>query len=269
MLINRQNHKLNQIDDFKEVLSNVYDVSIVLPSYNEEKDIHDIFLKIRDIINTENLNYEIIFVDDGSIDQTKNKIMELINHKHYNEKNNVKIVSYKNNMGKGYAIKQGYLRASGENIIFLDSDLNIQPNQVLDYLNKLKKYDVVIGSKIHPDSRVMVPLLRKYLSFSFSVLVRILTDLKYRDTQSGLKAIKKDSLKSVFSKLNINRFAFDVELLLVAQKHNLKICELPIKIINYNNFINIVDIWKMFLDLLIISYNNKIKKSYRKIDPIF
>jgi hypothetical protein len=94
--------------------------------------------------------------------------------------------------------------------------------------------------------------------------VRFFTGLPYRDTQSGLKAVKKDRLEKVFSSMMIKRFAFDVELLVLSNLYNLHIAEVPIQLELSNKLFNFKEIFRMFIDVLAITYRVRIKKQYKK-----
>lgn len=232
-------------------------LSLVMPAYNEEDHVKEVIEKMDFFVRTMGVNYEVIVVDDGSRDETGIKAME-----YANENGHVKVVSYPKNMGKGYAIKTGFFSAEGESVVFMDSDLEIDPTQIRKYVRALESGDLVIASKRHPQSCVEIPFLRRFLSSGFNVLVRLLTGLGVRDTQSGLKAVRRKSLKKVFSVLSVKRFAFDVELLAVANLYGLKIVEMPVNIRLANSLFDPKEVFRMFIDLLGITYRLRIKKHY-------
>ncbi len=237
---------------------NHIDVSLVMPAYNEEASIEKIIAQVDRVLQDTALRYELILVDDGSHDTTRKRAM---NSYQYN--GNLKVVSYPVNQGKGYAVKKGFSLASGDIVIFLDSDLDIDPNQINSYIRALKYGDLVIASKRHPQSVVEVPFLRRFLSYGFNTLVNLLTGLKVHDTQTGLKAVRRKELEPVFSVLLVRRFAFDVELLTVANLYGLKIVELPVKMRLTNVLFNPYQIWNMFVDLLGITYRLRVIKWYK------
>jgi glycosyltransferase involved in cell wall biosynthesis len=236
-----------------------FDLSVILPAFNEENNIRTIINRLTKTLNKLKLTYELIIVDDGSTDGTKKCAIECANNKI-----NLKIITYKGNMGKGYAIKKGFEFANGNIVLFLDCDLDIQPEQINGYLKALNYGEIVIASKRHPKSVVEVSLVRKSLSYFFHALVNIMTGLKVNDTQTGLKAVQRKPLLPVFSVLTIRQFAFDVELLVVARLNDLTIVEMPVKIkINDRGF-KIQSIWDMFLDLMRITYRLRVTKWYQK-----
>jgi len=234
------------------------ELSFILPAYNEEDNIVKAISKVDEVVSSLGFTYEIIVVNDGSNDGTEKRALE------YAQNNNhVRVIGYPKNMGKGYAIKTGFMKAKGHAVIFLDSDLDIKPVRVKQYIQALNYGDIVIASKRHPNSHVEVPPLRRFLSLGFNLLVRLLTGLDVSDTQSGLKAMRKDSLEKVFSSLLVKRYAFDVELLALANLHGLKIIEMPVNLKITNGLFNPKEIFKMFIDLLAITYRIRIERYYQ------
>ena len=132
------------------------ELSFVIPAYNEEDCIEDTLETIDMVIKDKNLSYEIVVVDDGSRDGT------LVKAKRYAGRNgHVKVLSYSKNVGKGHAVKTGFMQTSGNIVIFADSDMEIDLGTISEYIEALKQGDIVIASKRHEDSRVKVPLSRK------------------------------------------------------------------------------------------------------------
>jgi dolichol-phosphate mannosyltransferase len=234
------------------------ELSFVIPAYNEEAFIEDTLETIDAIITKKKLSYEIVVVNDGSGDNT------LAKAKKYAGKNgHVRVVSYDKNVGKGHAVKTGFLQANGNTVIFTDSDMEIDLQTISQYLEALKYGDIVIASKRHKDSRVKVPVSRKILSESFNGLVRVLTGVPLKDTQSGLKAMKKSAFIEIFPRLSVKRYAFDVELLAVSNLYGLKVVELPVNIKLDASF-KLKEILLMFVDLLGIAYRLRITHWYQR-----
>ena len=231
-----------------------------MPAYNEEASIREIITKVDRILQETALKYELIIVDDGSNDETR---MRIINS--FQSNGNLKVVGYPVNQGKGYAIKREFSHACGDAVIFLDSDLDIDPGQILSYIRALKYGDLVVASKYHPQSVIEVPFLRRFLSYGFNLLVQLLTGLRVHDTQTGLKAVRRKELEPVFSVLLTRRFAFDVELLSVANLYGLKIIELPVTMGLSNVFFSPFQIWRMFIDTLSITYRLRVIKLYNEL----
>lgn len=231
-------------------------LSVVVPLYNQERNVITVLTGIRKVLESTALSYEIVAVDDGSLDKT----LEVLRQIRYP---NMQIISYSPNMGKGYAVKEGVLRSRGNVVMFIDGDLDIMPEVIGDYLVELDRCDLVIASKSHPKSRVVAPTSRKLLSKAFNFLVRITVGIKLRDTQSGLKAGNGDALRAIFKVMLVKRYAFDVELLKIATMLGLSIKEMPIEI-NLDRRFKVRDILRMFVDILGISYRARISHWYQR-----
>ncbi len=237
------------------------ELSFVIPAYNEEDFIENTLDSIDTVIQGKHLPYEIVVVDDGSCDRTFNNAMR------YAKRNgHVRVLSYPKNVGKGYAVRTGFMKAIGQVVIFADGDMEIDLTTISNYLDALKNGDIVIASKRHSNSRVDVPISRRLLSETFNGLVRFLTGVPLKDTQSGLKAMKKSVFLDIFPKLAVKRYAFDVELLAVAHLHGLKVVEMPVNI-KLNASFKLDDMWHMFVDLLGIAYRLRIVHWYQRQIP--
>jgi glycosyltransferase involved in cell wall biosynthesis len=237
------------------------ELSFVVPAYNEEDYIEEMLGSIDDLIAGKHIPYEILVVNDGSIDST------LAKARRYAGKNgHVKVVSYSKNVGKGHAVKTGFMKANGNVVIFADSDMEIDLTVIAEYLDALKYGDIVIASKKHRESRVDVPLSRRIFSAGFNGLVRLFTGVPIRDTQSGLKAMKKSAFIDIFPRLSVKRYAFDVELLAVANLYGLKVVEMPVNIKIDAKF-KPQEMWHMFIDLLGIAYRLRVMHWYQRQLP--
>jgi len=233
-------------------------LSFVLPAFNEGAVIEYSLEHLDRVVNSNGLDYEIVVVDDGSDDDTRLRAM-----RYASRNSHVRVVGYERNMGKGFAVKTGFLNSRGKFIIFIDSDSEVSFNVVNRYIEALKNADMVIGSKWHKDSVVDASFVRKLLSRGFNVLVRVLVGLKVCDTQCGIKAVRREAFRDIFRRLSVKRFAFDVELLVLAKFHGLRVVELPVKVTLKNRF-SFKEIWRMLLDLLGIAYRLRIIKWYQR-----
>ncbi len=231
-------------------------VSIILPAYNLENVICDSILSLKNELQKLKTDYEIIVVDDGSTDNTYKKVLEL-NDSH------VKIIRNHRNIGKGYAVKRGILASTGDYIIFVDADMDIGYKDIGRYIIMLKRFDIVIGSKRHPDSTYIAPAMRKILSLAFNLIVRLLTGINVSDTQTGFKAFRGEIGRHIMRLVLVKRYAFDVEMLAVARLLNAKIYEVPVKIIQESRF-SLKSILYMIVDLMGIVYRLRFKKWYQK-----
>jgi dolichol-phosphate mannosyltransferase len=234
------------------------ELSFVVPAFNEEDCIEDTLETIDTVIKNRNLPYEIVVVDDGSKDDTFARAK-----KYAGRNGHVKVLSYSKNVGKGHAIKTGFMQTSGNIVIFTDGDMEIDLRTISGYIEALKRGDIAIASKRHEDSRVRVPLSRRFLSESFNGLVRLLTGVSLKDTQSGLKAMRKSAFINIIPRLAVKRYAFDVELLSVANLFGLKVVEMPVNIELDAKF-KPVEMWRMFIDLLGIAYRLRLVHWYQR-----
>ena len=177
---------------------------------------------------------------------------------------NVRIVSDPVNKGKGYAVKTGILACYGSKCIFIDGDLDISPKDLRDYLKEMNEFDMVVASKLHKLSSIKATKARKFLSQAFACFVRVSTGIPIHDTQSGLKGGNSDLLKKIFAMMSVSRYAFDVELLLIASKAGLKIKEMPVEMTLKSKF-KLKEIVRMSYDVLRISsrYRFRSGDSYR------
>jgi glycosyltransferase involved in cell wall biosynthesis len=236
------------------------DLSVVMPAYNEGEHIYNNLLETDRIISGFCDSFEIVCVDDGSSDNTKTEIERAAN-----ECSRIRMISYTPNGGKGHAIKTGVLEAQGDVIGFLDSDLDLSPDHFEDFLSHMKSEnaDVVIGSKMHKESKLEYPFIRKFVSFGYYVMLRVLFHLKVHDTQTGVKVYRADILKQIVPDVITKGFAYDIELLAVANEMGAKIIERPIRLVftREGGFsrIRMKDIIQVFKDTF------KIKKKVRKI----
>lgn len=201
-------------------------LSLVIPAYKQEKTIIKDLQNLNKVLSSLQCKYEIIVVEDGYLDGTGEKLKKI-------KDNHLKIHGYKENHGKGYAIKYGVSKAKGDVIGFIDAGMDIDPMGISIALDIMdwNKADVVVGSKLHPESKVKYPLQRKILSFGYRKLTHILFGFNVKDTQVGFKLFRGKVAREVFSKIIVKQFAFDVEVLAVAQKLGYtRIYEAPIKL---------------------------------------
>jgi glycosyltransferase involved in cell wall biosynthesis len=231
-------------------------VSFVLPAYNEGEAIGGVLERLDSAVVGNGFDYEVLVVDDGSKDDTRMRASQYAIRRW-----NVRVLGYDRNVGKGFAIRTGYQNALGDAVVFLDSDSDVDVKQVERYVRALRNADIVIGSKRHPSSEVEAPLVRRFLSLGFNVLVRLLTGIRASDTQTGIKAVRKEAFERVFRSMCVKRYAFDVELLAVAGLYGLKVVELPVRLRIGSRF-SALEVCRMLQDVLGIAYRLRIKKSY-------
>jgi len=229
-----------------------------LPAYNEADSIESALYSLDQAVRRSRLRYEVVVVDDGSVDKTRVRAVG------YASRNgHVHVIGYDRNVGKGFAVREGFLHANGDAVVFVDSDLEVDLSRVASYVKALERGDIVIASKWHPDSVVDMPFVRRFLGVGFHVLVRLLTGVKLRDTQAGLKALRKSAFVDIFPRLAVKRYAFDVELLALANLYGLKVVEMPVNI-KMTSLFSVKDVLRMFVDLLGIAYRLRVIRWYQR-----
>jgi glycosyltransferase involved in cell wall biosynthesis len=234
------------------------DLSFVLPAYNEEECIVGCLDSLDRVVKDVGVPYEIVVVDDGSEDKTA---LRAVNYASQN--GHVRVVTYVQNVGKGYAVRRGFLESKGKAVVFVDSDLEVDLDEVASYVMALEGGDIAIASRWHPDSVVEMPFVRRMLGVGFHVLVRLLTGVKFRDTQAGLKALRRSAFVDIIPRLAVKRFAFDVELLALADLYGLRVVEMPVNI-RMKGLFSLREVWRMFLDLLGIAYRLRVVRWYQR-----
>ena len=244
-------------------------VSLVIPIYNEEKIITDTIMTVKEFMannfdsDKSELDYEVIFVNDGSRDNTLKITQDFTDDK-------IKVLTHDENKGKGGAVRTGMLKATGDIIFFTDCDLAYGLDVLVEACNLFrenKDADVLIGSrKLHKEGYKSYNFMRKFASIAFFEFLRVYGGIKVSDSQSGFKGFRKTACKKIFSVCGINGWAFDFEVLLTAQKLDMKIIEMPIKIINHHDSkINLIkDSLKMLKDIAYIK--KSVKKKFKGED---
>jgi glycosyltransferase involved in cell wall biosynthesis len=202
-------------------------LSIVMPAYNEEKLIYKSLTETLTICENFVDRLEIIAVNDGSRDRTKEEIIRACEYD-----SRIKMVSSDNNHGKGAAILYGVTEAEGDYIAFVDADLELPPVQLEAYLKRLiaDKLDAVIGCKLHKDSKIKYPLKRKIISVGYYLMLLVMFHLNVKDTQTGLKVFKASSLRPIAHLVRTQGYAYDIELLVALHRRGGKIGEMPVEV---------------------------------------
>lgn len=208
-----------------------YELSIVIPAYNEENRIKNTLLIIRDFIEEKNINSEIIIVNDGSSDKTS-EIVEKIRHKIPN----LKLVDLSKNSGKGFAVKRGIEESRGKLILFTDADNSTPIEEFEKLLQRMNesKANIAIGSRYLHDSdvRIKQPVYRILLGRMGNLLIRLFLIDEIKDTQCGFKLFEHKVAREIFFFQKVKRFAFDVEALVIAENMGYKIIEVPVSWFN-------------------------------------
>ncbi len=202
-------------------------LSVIVPVYDQAEviveNVRTICARVGESLEG---TFEVIVVSDGSIDMTAERVLA-------SEIKDVRVLHYDRNLGKGYAVRTGAREARGRWVAYIDADLDLDPASLPTFVAvaEAEQLDFVIGSKRHPDSTVYYPRSRVVASWLFQQLVRVLFRLKVRDTQVGLKVIRREVVDEVFPFLLIKRFAFDIELLAVARAFGYRrLREMPVRL---------------------------------------
>jgi O-antigen/teichoic acid export membrane protein len=235
------------------------EVSVVLPCYNAAGGLRNVLTSLADDLD-ETGSYEIIVVSDGSTDATVEIARGL-------EDRSVRVIEQPAQGGKGLALRAGLTEARGEYVAFVDADGDVDPHAIRPFLALMRLYepDIILGSKRHPLSDVYYPPLRRLLSWVYHKLTRILFRVNVRDTQTGLKLIRRDVLAAVLPRLYEKRYAFDLELLVAARAAGFKrVFEAPVRIrYSFDSAVSPRSALQILIDTGAILYRHHLLGAYR------
>ena len=236
-------------------------LSLVIPTYKKQRDVLDQLERVYGYLSRKNPDFELIFVIDGYIDNTKDILEKYIKE---NRLKKVSVIGYKENMGKGYAVRYGMKRATGDVIGFIDADTDIQI-RTLGYALKAIKHDsvmAVVPSKFHKDSNVEMKLGRKILSYGLMYTNRFLLKLPKNvdDVGCGLKLFRKELIERILPFLKINNFAIDSEILNFIDRVGYSVSVIPFflnKKRSESTSANLKETLRMLKDIFHIAIINK------------
>jgi len=201
-------------------------LSIVIPAFNEEKRLPFCLEKTIEYVSLQPYEAEIIVVCDGCTDKTAE-----ITASFKKSFNNLKIIEYTKNRGKGYAVKTGVLEASGDMVLFIDADYAVPIETVESFIQHLEKgYDVIIGARGLKETVITrrQMFLRELSGKAFGRLQRFILRIPFNDTQCGFKLFTKKAAQILFNKIKYECSYFDAELIYIAYKSGMKIKEMPV-----------------------------------------
>lgn len=236
-------------------------LSVCIPAYNESAIIADTVRATDAYLAERYPDYEILVSDDGSTDGT-GKIVSALQK----ENPHIRLTGYEKNRGKGCAVRTGCLAASGDIVLFTDSDLAYGLEYIPQIVGKFAAEpdtDIVIGSRsIHPDGYAGYTAARRLASKLYLKTLLAFGGLKQSDSQCGLKAFRAGAAKRLFPLCRVDGFAFDFEILLLAKKLGMRVSEIPVTIINHRaSKIRLVrDTGRMLRDLV------RMKRRVRHLD---
>lgn len=201
--------------------------SIVIPAYNESQRIAATLDKVLAYVGDQGWNTEIIVVDDGSRDDTP-----VIVRPYAERHQSVRLLQNPGNRGKGYSVRHGMLKASGDFLLFTDADLSSPIYEAGKLFAALEKgAEVVIGSR-WLCSKLQIarqPFYRQFFGRVFNLYLRLVLGLQFKDTQCGFKAFTAHAAKELFSRQKVERWGFDPELLFLAIRFGLPVREVAVE----------------------------------------
>jgi glycosyltransferase involved in cell wall biosynthesis len=237
-------------------------LSIVVPAYRQEATIDEDIRRLERALATTGHDYELIVVVDGLVDRTYERALAAAGER-------VRVLAYRDNCGKGHAVRYGMAQAEGDIVGFIDAGMELEPRGIGVLVAQMLAHgaDIVIGSKRHPASRVQYPPLRRLYSWGYQVLVRVLFGLRVKDTQVGLKLFRREVVARVLPLLLVKRFAFDIEFLAVAHALGFRrIEEGPVELTHrFNSTIHLGSVWNMLWDTAAVFYRLRLMRYYQRL----
>jgi glycosyltransferase involved in cell wall biosynthesis len=240
-------------------------LSIIIPAYNEEKRIGPTLDRILEFLRRAPYRAEVIVVDDGSKDETAGVVTRHV--KDYQDAGHgLRVLTNAPNRGKGYSVRRGVSEALGEIILFTDADLSSPITEAPKLIDPIAdgRADVTFGSRALNRELIGVhqPFMREFGGKVFNLFMRTITGLRFKDTQCGFKAFRREAARPVFVIQRIERFGFDPEVLYIAQKQGNRLLEVPVEwnhceggeLQSKLNYMR--DSLNMFADLIRIRFND-------------
>jgi glycosyltransferase involved in cell wall biosynthesis len=224
-------------------------VSILMPAHQLESSIGANVERVAAVVSGWP-DAEIIVIDDGSTDDTRG-----FADKAAATTDTVSVIGYDTNRGKGGALQEGFLQAKGKTIVFLDAALDLPPEQLPGFLDRFHGLgvDALVGAKRSAMVPGRYPTPRRFLSVAFAAMNRLMFRLPVLETQTGLKAFKREALESTLPHLQTLRYAFDLELLVRIRKTGGSMAETPVTLApGSSSGLSISTLWEMGRDTIMI-----------------
>ena len=239
-------------------------LTVVMPAYRQAKTIAEDLSRVIGVLASANLDFEIIVVVDGYLDETREIAVAIADNEP-----RVRVLGYQTNRGKGSAVRHGFESARGDLVAFLDAGMDIDPKALIRAVvaQRTARADVVIGSKRHPMSMVSYPTIRRIYSGGYQLLTRVLFGFDVHDTQVGMKLFRREVIEAVAPRLLVKRFAFDVELLAVAHLLGYRrFVEVPVTIVHdgFTSSVRLHSVFEMLWDTMAVWYRAKLGYQYIK-----
>jgi dolichyl-phosphate beta-glucosyltransferase len=200
------------------------DLSIIIPAFNESRRLGPTLQKVVDYMGRRGLGYEILVVDDGSTDSTDEVALAFASQ-------GVRLLRQEVNRGKGAVVRIGVLASQGTEVLLLDADLST-PIEDLERLQPLlADADLVLGSRAVEGSDILQhqPFYREMMGRTFNFIIQVLGVRGLRDTQCGFKLLDGDVARSLFAEIRIESFAYDVEMVWLAQRRGYRVVEVGVR----------------------------------------
>ena len=241
------------------------ELTLVVPFYNPGPALRPHLEAVLDALRTSAVSFEVLAVSDGSTDGSNHCLDDLVGEE-------LRVVSLPRNAGKGAALRAGLRAGRGEYLGFIDGDGDLGADLLDSFVRCVRSQhpDIVLGSKRHPDSKVHYPPLRRLYSAGFQALVWVLFRLSIKDTQTGVKLVRRETLASVLPMIREKGFAFDLELFVIARKQGYtSFAELPVVIEErFTSTISARTVVRMLADTLRIFVRRYVLESYERAAPV-
>lgn len=231
-----------------DLISNEYKfVDIILPSFEEHETVALCVKRVIETVGEKFSDFRIIVVIDGPDLQAVKALSEL-------QCDTLVVIQLQDNYGKGYALKQGIFYSNAKYVVFLDADLDIHPitiNYGIGLMEVNTSLFATYGSKMHPDSNVNYPFVRRCMSMAFRIFTRFFINIDVEDTQTGIKVFRSSNLKEVVLQSSENGFLFDLEVLMLMSDLDAKFESLPVDLdYQFNSSIKPTSAIRMIVQLI-------------------
>jgi O-antigen/teichoic acid export membrane protein len=237
------------------------DLTVVVPYYNPGQLLVPTIERLLDVLDASGASYEVIAVSDGSTDGSDQELEAALPGRP--QLTNIVLAV---NQGKGAALRIGLAKGRGRYLGFIDADGDLDPILLDSFQAMVRVYspDIILGSKRHPLSEVEYPFLRRVYSWGYQQVVRVGFRLNIRDTQTGIKLIRRDVLSAVLPRMLEKRFAFDLELFVIARRLGYKrFLEAPIRLRHqFTSTVSWRSVYRSLLDTMAIWYRLRILHYY-------
>jgi len=230
------------------------DLSIVIPAYNESSRLGPTLRRVVDYLRQKGVPYEVLVVDDGSSDDTSEVARQY-------EAEGVRVLRQEVNRGKGAVLKVGVLASRGKEVLLVDADLSTPIEDLEKLQPRLADAQVVLGSRAVEGSDVQKhqPFYREMMGRTFNLIVQAVGVRGLRDTQCGFKLLQGDVARRLFSELQIERFAYDVELVWLARRHGYRVAEVGVRWVDSpaSKVNPLTDSARMFWDVMALRWRHR------------